>query len=81
MIVQVALFARARDLAGSSEVSVKLPPGATIARLRQALVEQCPALSPVARTLLMAVADDYAGDQHPLCDGTVVSCFPPVSGG
>ena len=81
MQLQVKLFARARDLAGNSVVTVELPPGANIAQLRSALSEQFESLRPIVPSLLVAIGTDYATDSTMLTESSAVSCFPPVSGG
>ena len=81
MQLQVKLFARARDLAGSSIVSVELPTAATVAHLRTALHEQHSALRPIVPHLLVAIGTDYATDSTVIAEDAAVSCFPPVSGG
>ncbi len=81
MIVHVKMFARARDLAGVSEVSVTLPDGATVADLRRVLGREYPALSGLLARSALAVADEFATDADPLSEGVEVALLPPVSGG
>ena len=81
MKCRVQLFAIASQLAGSDCLEVDLPPGATVAGLRRKLVEQVPALAPVARHLLFAIDADYADDQAEIKAGADIACIPPVSGG
>ena len=81
MNVEVRLFARARDLAGSDRVRLELPEGATISELRTALAEQYPALRPLVPMLHVAVGTEYAQDAGRIPAGAEVACFPPVSGG
>ena len=81
MKCRIQLFAIASQLAGSDCLDVELPPGATVAALRQRLVEQAPALAPVARHLLFAIDADYADDQVEIKPGADIACIPPVSGG
>jgi len=81
MTVTVKLFALARDLAGTSEVSLELPPAGRVIDLRRQLSIQFPGLSPLVSRLLVAVGNDYAGDDTLLEPGADVACFPPVSGG
>ncbi len=81
MTVQVLLFARARDLAGTSTLSVVLPTGATVAELRSILAVNCPALAPLLPRMHVAVNSDYAADGDPIPADAEVACFPPVSGG
>jgi molybdopterin converting factor small subunit len=75
------LFARARELAGSSEVQIALSEPATVGALRTALSQQHPALAALAPVLLVAVGNDYARDADPLPRDRPIACFPPVSGG
>lgn len=81
MVLEIRLFARARDLAGSDTVKIELPEGATIGDLRAALPKQVPELAPVVPQLLVAIGTDYASDSTTLQASHSVSCFPPVSGG
>lgn len=81
MNVDVKLFARARDLAGTDQVSLVLPEGGTVADLRQALQENVPELGPSIESLLIAINHDYAIDSAVISAGSDVACFPPVSGG
>lgn len=81
MLLNIRLFARAKDLAGSETVSVEVPDEATVGSLKLALKEQHPALEPVIRNLHVAIGTDYANDATLLNESQSISCFPPVSGG
>ena len=81
MKIQVQLFAAARDAAGQSPVIVELSAAASVADLRRQLVIDFPKLDSIAKILLVAVNQQYAGDDDVLSEGDSVACFPPVSGG
>lgn len=81
MIFDVLLFAAARDLAGHSVCTVRVAEEATVSDLRSELIRTCPNLESMAKVLLVAVNNRYAGDLQVLHDGDSVACFPPVSGG
>lgn len=81
MKLNVRLFARARDLAGSDVVEVELEEGATIDHVREALAIQYPPLQPISQSLLVAVGTEYAEGQQPVSPDMQITCFPPVSGG
>lgn len=81
MKLNVKLFARAKDVAGSEVVEVELEGSPTVASLREALIKQFPGLEPMASSLLIAVGNDYADDTVMLNESADVACFPPVSGG
>lgn len=77
----IKLFAKARDLAGASQLELDLPDSATVADLRVALGEHCPALRPLMSSLLVAIGTDYAGPTAKIGGRTDLAVFPPVSGG
>jgi len=79
--INVKLFARASELAGTNELELDLPQSARVADIRTALAAQLPDLAPLVPQLLVAVGTDYADDAQPLFSNAEVSCFPPVSGG
>lgn len=81
MKVPVKLFARARDLAGATQVDLELPEQTRVGDLKQALAQRFPALIPLLPALLVAVGTEYADDGACLQPGAEVACFPPVSGG
>jgi molybdopterin converting factor small subunit len=79
--VTVRLFALARQLAGRGSIVLALPEGATVADLREALRRELPALGPLLARAMIAVNEDYAGDDAPVPPGTEAAVIPPVSGG
>lgn len=79
--IHVKLFARARDMAGTATAELELPAGARVGDLRTALTGRYPALQPLAGHLLVAVNNEYAGDETLLDPSAEIACFPPVSGG
>jgi molybdopterin converting factor subunit 1 len=81
MRVTVRLFARLRDIVGSSEMDSEIAPGATIATVWRQLVELHPELTEYGRSISSAVNADYARMDHVLADGDEVAFLPPVSGG
>lgn len=81
MIVQVQLFAAAREQAGTPAAALELPRGAVVADLRRALGEQYPQLRPLLASALFAVNAAYADDQTTLDEQVEIACIPPVSGG
>jgi molybdopterin synthase catalytic subunit len=81
MRLRVFLFARAKDLAGTSSVVLDLPEGATVGQLRQRLAEVQPALAPLLERSALAVNDEFAEDKTTLPLDAEVALLPPVSGG
>jgi sulfur-carrier protein len=81
MLLNIRLFARAKDLAGSETISVEVPDNSTVGDLRSSLREQFPSLDPLISNLHVAIGTDYADDTAALDNSQSISCFPPVSGG
>lgn len=81
LTLKVQLFAAAREVAQHDVVNVVLPPTSTVADLRAAIVEEVPALSALAPSLLVAVNSVYADDGVVLTESCEIAVFPPVSGG
>ena len=81
MIVTVRLFARAKDLAGAGNVSIELPPGATVRELKRRLAVEHPELNSLLERSALAVDNEFAGDAVVVRPGAEIALLPPVSGG
>jgi molybdopterin synthase catalytic subunit len=81
MILNIQLFARARDLAGTSRMAVDLADDATVADLRSALAASQPRLAAILDQSAIAVNSDFAGAQQRLNANDDIALLPPVSGG
>jgi len=79
--LEVRLFAMAKEQAGRPTVEVELPHGARVADLRAAIGHRLPALAPLLAKTMIAVDEEYAGDDHVLAPGSRIAVIPPVSGG
>jgi molybdopterin synthase catalytic subunit len=81
MTVTVKLFAILKDRAGTGELALELPPGATVARAGEAIGERLPAIRGFLPRVAYAVNRSYAKPDAPLSDGDELAVIPPVSGG
>jgi molybdopterin converting factor subunit 1 len=79
--VKVFFFATLKDKAGASTAELELPENATVAVLRQKLLETFPELPNASSAMLVAVNKEYAFDQEIIPPGAEIALFPPVSGG
>jgi molybdopterin converting factor subunit 1 len=79
--VTVRLFARLRDLAGTSEIAAEVAQGATIADVWAGLVERHPALAPYAGSLSAARNLEYTRLSTTVAEADEIAFMPPVSGG
>jgi molybdopterin converting factor subunit 1 len=81
MRVTVRLFARLREIAGTSEMSRDVRPGATIRMVWRELAGEFPALADYERSISAALNTDYARMDAEVRDGDEIGFLPPVSGG
>lgn len=81
MKVKVRFFAAVRELVGREQLEVDLPDGSTAAQALGRCQELFPGLEEMARSLVVAVNQEYANPSRPLADGDEVALIPPVSGG
>jgi len=81
MLVEVKLFAIARQRVGAATVEVDLPTGARVQELREALASQYPAIAEGLTHMRFAVNNDYVADSAVIPSAAEIACIPPVSGG
>ncbi len=81
IVVSVRFFALARERVGCSQIDFELPPGGTIAGLRVLLAKRLPRLAALLPNVLIAVNEEYAGDDCVIPSGARIAVIPPVSGG
>jgi molybdopterin converting factor subunit 1 len=81
MKVKVLYFATLRDRAGKPGEHVELSGGATVADLKQHVIELHPELEPGMDTVLASIDKEFAFPEDEIPDGAEVALFPPVSGG
>ncbi|WP_066340104.1 MoaD/ThiS family protein [Azohydromonas lata] len=84
MNVQVRYFASLRETLGSGETVADLPPGSTLATLRDALIARGGAHATAlarSRSVRCALDQKMSEETAALRDGAEVAFFPPVTGG
>ena len=81
MRINVRLFARLRDIAGTGELATQVPEGATVRAVWDELTGRFPDLRAYQETISAAVNAEYSRMDAPLGDGDEVAFLPPVSGG
>ena len=81
MLITIRLFARLREIAGTSELRRALPDGATAQTAWDALAAEHPGVSAYGTTISCAVNEEYARLTTRLAEGDEVAFLPPVSGG
>ena len=80
MRIRTLFFATYRDLAGTDELDLELPAGATAADL-VARLRARDRLSGLPAEPALAVNQEYAPLSSALADGDEVALLPPVAGG
>jgi molybdopterin converting factor subunit 1 len=80
--VEVLYFAAVRDLVGSDEEALDVPPGVTtIASLGEYLTKLHPALEGRLGYVRFARNEDFAQASDAIADGDTIALIPPVAGG
>lgn len=79
--VDVLYFAALRDLAGTGQELVELPPGADVETLLRVLTQRHTALGDRLPSIRVAVNEEFSERSQTLHSGDVVALIPPVSGG
>ncbi|HEY3863569.1 MAG TPA: MoaD/ThiS family protein [Verrucomicrobiae bacterium] len=81
MQVRVHFYSYFKDLAGASEITEMIAPGARLESLLQQVYLRFPKLAAMRKSALVAVGVDYQAGEYLLAEGDEVSLFPPVQGG
>ncbi len=81
MKARVRLFAILREKVGTSELTLELPDGSTVADLMKEMARQYPTLLEGVAHTMVAINTEYVQQSHLLHDGDEVALIPPVSGG
>jgi len=81
MNVVVKLFAGVRELAGTNEVSLDLPSGATVGQLREQLMAEHTMLRPLLSHAMFSLDAEYCNNDTQVAENAEIACIPPVSGG
>ena len=81
MKVQVLYFAGLQDLVGKREETYLVEENASLKDLREKIFGQFPKMAAMGSAIRIAVNEEYAALDRPLCEGDTVALIPPVSGG
>ncbi len=79
--VNVRLFARLREQAGTETETLELPAGSTLADVYEALRRNHSALEPDRKAVRGALNQEFVDWTASVADGDEVAFIPPVSGG
>jgi molybdopterin synthase catalytic subunit len=81
MRITVIYFATLRDRAGLAEEQIDLAAGATVADLKNHVIELHPELEAGMDSVLASINKEFAFPEDEITEGAEVALFPPVSGG
>ena len=81
MKVRVQFYAQLRDLAGTSELDIDLPEGATVRDLLDKIYSQQPSLCGHDKSILIGAWLEFVDRAYKLKSGEEISIMPPVQGG
>eukprot|EP00094_Tigriopus_californicus_P009607 TCALIF_09262-PA protein Name:"Similar to VP15 Molybdopterin synthase sulfur carrier subunit (Zea mays)" AED:0.46 eAED:0.46 QI:0/-1/0/1/-1/1/1/0/85 len=81
--IKVLLFAKARELAGTHELTLNVVPNLSASDLVTQIEAQCPDLAILRGSFVLALNQDYV-DHNQVLDlksGDELAVIPPISGG
>ena len=81
LTLRVLFFSSARDIAGTSEISMPCSASITQPELRKKLSDQFVGLAPLLATARFARNHCYATPDECFVPGDEIALIPPVSGG
>lgn len=81
MKLRVLFFSVLRDITGSDEIVLELPPGSTMGDLLLQIEARWPKLRDWQNSLLLALDQTYVKRDALLHEGGEVAIMPPVQGG
>lgn len=81
MNVRIKLFAAAKETVGADQLAIDVPPGATIADARAAIIAAVPQLQQIITHSLWAIGTEYVNDNTTISEKSDIALIPPVSGG
>ncbi len=79
--VKILFFGAARDAVGVEEINLDIPFPASVSNVKKAVFSRHEKLSAFAKSLMIAVNEEYATDETTIKNRDEVAFLPPVSGG
>ena len=81
MMVQIFLFAAAKEIVGAPNLELSLDDPSTVGDLKRKLLDQYPSMHSLLERSAFSVGQQYVREDEPLFHGAEVGLIPPVSGG
>ncbi len=81
MKIEVLFFGMVKDITGRTATFVQLEEGATVQAAFDHFAAEFPALTPMSRSIVLAVNQQFVPRTHLLRHGDELAFMPPVSGG
>ena len=80
MKINLLLFGITKEIAGTSNLKLEVPSGATVAELKEILIQHNPEMQKL-KSLMIAVNQQYASPERTIAEEDEIAVIPPVSGG
>lgn len=79
--IKVLFFARARDLTGMTEFSLKISAGSNTQECLKELIAKFPSLEEISACMVLALNEEYTTESTIVKDKDELAIIPPISGG
>lgn len=79
--IRIVLFAKLKEIIGTSEINFDLSENAKVSDLKKELLLSYPGLKDYADIMLVSIDQNFAYDDDLIPTNAEVALFPPVSGG
>ncbi|MGB1931072.1 MAG: MoaD/ThiS family protein [Mariniblastus sp.] len=81
MNIKIKLFAAAREMNDTGELTLDVPVGCVVKEMKRRVSDDYPNMSELIMRSAVSLNREFATDESVVCEGDEIALIPPVSGG